>query len=235
MYIEFPKLDSDRFHKVFRRRFRMPYNSFRELAAMAADSVIFDRWKPGKYDALGQESTPLPLLILCALRYIGRGWTFDDLSENTGISEEVIRVFFTSSFCSEVLNCMRSLFEIQAVLRKLSIIRKSIGKLVFLAAWVQWMLRIFFLNVWSIVCVRTTLDIKWHIQPEPITLLLIIDGVSWLLLKAIQLGGTTRLLCFSMILLFLLTKVGRCKTLRSTCRRRMSMEALSRLSTGALG
>ena len=94
MYIEFPKLDSDRFHKVFRRRFRMPYNSFRELAAMAADSVIFDRWKPGKYDALGQESTPLPLLILCALRYIGRGWTFDDLSENTGISEEVIRVFF---------------------------------------------------------------------------------------------------------------------------------------------
>ena len=33
-------------------------------------------------------------MILTALRYLGRGWTFDDLSESTGISEEVIRVFF---------------------------------------------------------------------------------------------------------------------------------------------
>lgn len=94
MCIEFPALDNPRFHKLFRCRFRMPYNCFKELAAMAAQSVIFDRWKPGKSDATGHESTPLPLLILCALRYIGRGWTFDDLSENTGISEEVIRGFF---------------------------------------------------------------------------------------------------------------------------------------------
>jgi hypothetical protein len=42
-------------------------------------------------------ATPLPLLLLCVLRYIGRGWTFDDLSENTGISEEIVRVFFTGS------------------------------------------------------------------------------------------------------------------------------------------
>ena len=42
----------------------------------------------------GQQAAPLSLLILCALRYIGRGWTFDNLSENTGISEEVTRVFF---------------------------------------------------------------------------------------------------------------------------------------------
>jgi hypothetical protein len=34
------------------------------------------------------------LLLLCALRYLGRGWTSDDLSENTAISEEVIRIFF---------------------------------------------------------------------------------------------------------------------------------------------
>ncbi|KAG7345241.1 hypothetical protein IV203_032772 [Nitzschia inconspicua] len=32
--------------------------------------------------------------VLTALRYLGRGWTFDDLSEATAISEEVIRVFF---------------------------------------------------------------------------------------------------------------------------------------------
>jgi hypothetical protein len=47
-------------------------------------------------DATGKSSYPLELLILTALRYLGRGWTFDDLSESTGISEEVIRVFLHS-------------------------------------------------------------------------------------------------------------------------------------------
>jgi hypothetical protein len=36
----------------------------------------------------------MSLLLLCSLRYLGRGWTFDDLSENTAISQEVIRTFF---------------------------------------------------------------------------------------------------------------------------------------------
>ena len=37
---------------------------------------------------------PLELLVLGSLRYLGRGWTFDDLEEATGISEESHRVFF---------------------------------------------------------------------------------------------------------------------------------------------
>jgi len=57
-------------------------------------SHLFDRWRPGKKDATGNEAAPIVLLVLCALRYLGRGWTFDDLTENTAISEEVIRVFF---------------------------------------------------------------------------------------------------------------------------------------------
>lgn len=94
MYVENPHLDNPRFNKVFRRRFRMPYGSFKALAALAEDEPLFKRWKAGAIDVARQPATPLPLLILCALRYLGRGWTFDDLSENTGISEEVIRVFF---------------------------------------------------------------------------------------------------------------------------------------------
>ena len=72
----------------------MPYNSFLSLLPMVEASPLFDRWKIGKADVTGQQAAPLSLLILCALRYIGRGWTFDNLSENTGISEEVTRVFF---------------------------------------------------------------------------------------------------------------------------------------------
>jgi hypothetical protein len=33
-------------------------------------------------------------LILGALRYLGRGWTFDDCEESTAIGEETHRVFF---------------------------------------------------------------------------------------------------------------------------------------------
>jgi hypothetical protein len=39
-------------------------------------------------------STPIPLLLTSLLRYLGGGWTFDDLSENTAISQHVIRDFF---------------------------------------------------------------------------------------------------------------------------------------------
>ena len=94
MYIGCPHLDNPPFHVVFRRRFRMPYSSFQDLVSFAQDHALFERWREGKVDALNQPTTPLPLLILCALRYIGRGWTFDDLTENMGISEEIVRVFF---------------------------------------------------------------------------------------------------------------------------------------------
>ena len=72
----------------------MPYSSFQDLVSFAQDHPLFERWREGNVDALHQPVTPLPLLILCALRYIGRGWTFDDLTENIGISEEIVRVFF---------------------------------------------------------------------------------------------------------------------------------------------
>ena len=97
MYIDCPLLDNDRFNRVVRRCFRLPYDLFQALVAMAAqEDALFRRWREGAVDAIGQPAAPLPLLILCVLRYLGRGWTLDDLSENTGISEEVIRVFLHS-------------------------------------------------------------------------------------------------------------------------------------------
>jgi hypothetical protein len=94
MYVANPDLDNDRFHFKFRRRFRMPYASYKELVSMANDSELFQRWAVGAKNSAGNPSSPLSVLILCALRYLGRGWTFDDLEEATAISEEVIRVFF---------------------------------------------------------------------------------------------------------------------------------------------
>ena len=39
-------------------------------------------------------SKPIELLLYGSLRYLGRGWTFDDLEENTEIGQETFRRFF---------------------------------------------------------------------------------------------------------------------------------------------
>ena len=78
----------------FRRRFRMPYINFVNLVKEARDGNWFPSYE--KCNALGQKGIPLEILILGSLRYLGRGWTFDDISESTGVSEESHRLFFTT-------------------------------------------------------------------------------------------------------------------------------------------
>jgi hypothetical protein len=76
----------------FRRRFRLPYASFNELMV----DIRAENWFPNNEvcDCTGKLGVPIDLLVLGSLRYLGRGWTFDDLEEATGISEETHRVFF---------------------------------------------------------------------------------------------------------------------------------------------
>ena len=52
----------------------------------------FGRWM--RKDATGKDSSPIELMLLGSLRYLGRGWTFDDICEATTISEETHRQFF---------------------------------------------------------------------------------------------------------------------------------------------
>lgn len=87
LYVSCPMLDDDRFHTKFRRRFRLPYQQYLELVEDAVNEDWFPRWSSNK-------SSPVELLILGSLRYLGRGFTFDDCEENTAISEEVHRIFF---------------------------------------------------------------------------------------------------------------------------------------------
>ena len=79
-------------NKLFRRRFRMPYQSYRDLVREARENNWFPKYE--RCNAVGQKGVPLDLLILGALRYLGRGWTFDDIFEATSVSEEVHRTFF---------------------------------------------------------------------------------------------------------------------------------------------
>jgi hypothetical protein len=85
IYVESPQLDNKKFHQKFRKRFRTPYSHFLELVRMVKESDLFKRWL--SFDAVGKESSPIKLMVLGALRYLGRGWTFDDLEESTAIHE----------------------------------------------------------------------------------------------------------------------------------------------------
>ena len=74
-----------------RRRFCLPDHSFLDFVEEAREGDWFPRWSGT--DAAGKKASPLELLILGSFRYLGRGFTFDDLEEATGISEEVHRFF----------------------------------------------------------------------------------------------------------------------------------------------
>ncbi len=92
MYVNSPLADDDRFLKKFRNRFRIPYQNYLELAEDCRAHNNFSRWMG--CGATKRVASPIELLVLGALRYLGRGWTFDDLEESTAISRKVHRVFF---------------------------------------------------------------------------------------------------------------------------------------------
>ena len=91
------------YQNKFRQRFRLPYQNYLELVEDCKCSSIFERWTAN--NKFAPNRTPMELLVLGALRYLGRGWTFDDLEESTAVSRDVHRCFFHSfiDFGSTVL------------------------------------------------------------------------------------------------------------------------------------
>ena len=81
--------------KLFANRFRIPYDNYLELVQMCLDSPLLSQWSPLAYGMRKnkKQGAPIQLLVLCALRYLGRGWFLDDLAETVVISVETIRLF----------------------------------------------------------------------------------------------------------------------------------------------
>ena len=90
IYVKHPRVDSPRFLPEFRRRFRVPYQYFVDLNNELEGCEVFNRWHNGAKDMCGIKAAPISILLLAALRYIGRAWTVHDLHEAPGVSEEVI-------------------------------------------------------------------------------------------------------------------------------------------------
>jgi len=78
--------------KKFRNRFCLPYPSYTDLLHQITSVDWFERWCGHKWN--GKKCSQVQLLLLGTLRYLGRGWTFDDLEEQTAISVSVHHKFF---------------------------------------------------------------------------------------------------------------------------------------------
>ena len=93
-YVLYPNLECKRFRKRFRNRFRLQYHSYVSLLETISSSPYFIKWNSAQDRNKRRNPSPLSLLLLASLCYLGRGWTFHDLAEGTGISRDVHRKFF---------------------------------------------------------------------------------------------------------------------------------------------
>jgi hypothetical protein len=93
-YVIFPELMTQEMHHKFRDRFRMPFREWQDLVKLMKDSALFSSWHDGNTDACGVKATPIELLCLGALRYLGRKCTFDCLEEATFVSRKVHERYF---------------------------------------------------------------------------------------------------------------------------------------------
>eukprot|EP00968_Pinguiococcus_pyrenoidosus_P006323 scaffold433_cov257-Pinguiococcus_pyrenoidosus.AAC.19 len=83
----------DRSLRIFRRRFRLPFQLFRSLV----DEFKALRPKSSK-DALGRSAVPLELQLLGCLRVLGRGLPYDEAAAQIGCHETTLRCFMLESF-----------------------------------------------------------------------------------------------------------------------------------------
>ena len=82
--------------EIFRDRFRLPYDCYLQLVEMCKESPILYQWvdnKSKRYNT--KQGASMELLVLCALRYLGRGWRICDLNEAVVINKETIRLFIS--------------------------------------------------------------------------------------------------------------------------------------------
>jgi hypothetical protein len=93
LYVKNPSLNNSLLQQ-FRRRFRIPYETFLNLSTDIKNDKGFDQWS--RSDAVGDRPMDIKLLLLGCLRYIGRAWTYDDIYEANGISISTNRQFI---FC----------------------------------------------------------------------------------------------------------------------------------------
>jgi hypothetical protein len=79
--------EDEKLQRAFWLHFRLSYKQYLELVDQAQSNNLFGRWCG--YRTNNKKVSPVELLVLGLLCYLGRGWTFDDCEESTAIDKEV--------------------------------------------------------------------------------------------------------------------------------------------------
>jgi hypothetical protein len=88
-----PSIES-REGKLFRRRFRVPWDAFVDLLQKTKDSNLFGDCTLKSFDCCGCRICPYAIKLLGVLRILGRNWCCDDVAEATGMGEATVRKGF---------------------------------------------------------------------------------------------------------------------------------------------
>ena len=83
-------------HKVFRRRFSVPFSIFKSIVEEAREWITVGLKKMGDEttNCVGVEGVPLELKILGALRMSAKGCSFDAIAELSGMSISTMQLFY---------------------------------------------------------------------------------------------------------------------------------------------
>ena len=94
--------DSSMYSK-FCVRFQLPYPNYLDLLQWICNDSQFTQWC--KENKNRKKSSPIEMVVLGLLQYLGHGWTVDDIKEQTAISKEVHEQVFhcLMDFCSTTL------------------------------------------------------------------------------------------------------------------------------------
>ena len=92
-----PSIDS-REGKLFRRRFRVPYDVYCKLVMMCLEKKLFGLNSEKVADVAKRNICPIEIKLLAVLRILGRSWNFDDIAEATLMGETTARRAF-HTFC----------------------------------------------------------------------------------------------------------------------------------------
>ena len=92
--------------KLFRRRFRVPYDVYCKLVSMCLEKKLFGLNSDKLTDIAKRNICPIEIKLLAVLRTLGRNWNFDDIAEATLMGETIARRAFSYilfEFCQGVL------------------------------------------------------------------------------------------------------------------------------------
>ena len=89
------KMQSLRRHFAIASAFRI--HNFLELVEDICSNDLFDQWCG--YKSNNKKVSPVELLLLGLLCYLGRGWTVDDCEESTAIDKDVRSTVLYKKWC----------------------------------------------------------------------------------------------------------------------------------------